>query len=90
MINRLLVLFAPPHFADEEKSRVAVLLNTILFSLVGLLVVVNLLLIVVQYAVAKVKQHDVIIYRRGGVFFLSIPHSVLEFIARGGNEEHTN
>jgi GAF domain-containing protein len=50
MINRLLVLFAPPHFADEEKSRVAVLLNTILFSLVGLLVVVNLMLIVVSVA----------------------------------------
>ena len=50
MMNRLLVLFAPPVFADEEKSRVAVLLNTILYSLIGLLVAVNIMLIAVSLA----------------------------------------
>ncbi len=38
----------PPVFGDEEKTRVAALLNTILFSLIGLLVVVNIILIVLS------------------------------------------
>jgi putative methionine-R-sulfoxide reductase with GAF domain len=46
MINRLKLFLAPPVFQDEEKTRVAALLNTILYSLIVLLVVVNLILII--------------------------------------------
>lgn len=48
MINRLRLFFAPPTFLDEEKNRVARLLHTILYSLIILLVVVNLILIPVS------------------------------------------
>lgn len=45
MINRLKLFLAPPVFEDQDKTRVAALLNTILYSLIGLLIVVNLILI---------------------------------------------
>lgn len=48
MINRLKLFLVPPVFQDEDKTRIAALLNTILFSLIGLLVVVNILLIVLS------------------------------------------
>ena len=48
MINQIRSFFAPPTFDDKEKTRVAALLNTILFWLILLLVVINPILIVVS------------------------------------------
>jgi len=45
MINRLRLFFAPPTFEDQEKTRVAAILNTILYSLILMLVVLNLILV---------------------------------------------
>jgi len=43
MINRLRLFLAPPVFQDEDKTRIAALLNTILFSLVAVFVVGTIL-----------------------------------------------
>lgn len=48
MINRFRPFFTPPSFADEEKSRTATLLYTILYSLILLLVVINVFLIAIS------------------------------------------
>lgn len=48
MIDRLRLFFAPPIFEDKEKTRIAALLNIILYSLILVLVVINLVLIPVS------------------------------------------
>lgn len=49
MINRIRKFFAPPVFDyDEDKTRVAALLNTILWSQLGVVIVINILLGVVS------------------------------------------
>jgi GAF domain-containing protein len=45
MMNKLRQFFAPPIFEDREKTRVAALLNTVLYSLITLLVVLYLSLL---------------------------------------------
>src|SRR4030095_954963 len=45
---RIKAVFAPPVFKDEEKTRVAALLNTVLYSLVLLLVFINVALVLVS------------------------------------------
>lgn len=48
MLNQIRSFLAPPVFADREKTRVAALLNTILFWMISLLVAVNVILSVVN------------------------------------------
>jgi putative methionine-R-sulfoxide reductase with GAF domain len=43
MIDKLRLLFAPPVFEDQEKSRIAAILNTVVYSLIAMLVVLNLI-----------------------------------------------
>jgi putative methionine-R-sulfoxide reductase with GAF domain len=43
MIDKLRLLFTPPVFEDQEKTRIAALLNTILYSLIAMLVLLNLI-----------------------------------------------
>jgi putative methionine-R-sulfoxide reductase with GAF domain len=50
----------PPVFGDEEKTRVAALLNTILFSLIGLLVVVNIILILLSLLTATPYANPIV------------------------------
>src|SRR5215213_8275941 len=45
---RIKAIFAPPVFEDQEKTRVAALLNTVLYSLILLLVFVNVALVLVS------------------------------------------
>jgi hypothetical protein len=47
MINKLREFFAPPIFEDQEKTRVAALLNTVLYSLIALMVVLYLSLVTI-------------------------------------------
>jgi GAF domain-containing protein len=60
MINRLKLFFEPPVFKDEEKTRTAALLNTILYSLIVLLVVVNIILIVVSLLTATPYANPIV------------------------------
>jgi GAF domain-containing protein len=43
MIDKLRLFFAPPVFEDQEKTRIAAILNTVLYSLIVMLVVLNLI-----------------------------------------------
>ena len=45
MINKLRSFFTPPVFEDEEKTRIAAILNVILYSLILLLVLLDLALV---------------------------------------------
>jgi hypothetical protein len=45
MINKLRRFFAPPIFEDQEKTRIAALLNTVLYSLISILVLLNLIFV---------------------------------------------
>lgn len=45
MINKLRSFFTPPVFEDEEKTRIAAILNVILYSLILLLVLLDLSLV---------------------------------------------
>ena len=48
MIDQIRSFLAPPQFEDKEKTRVAALLNTVLFWLISLLVAINIILTVVN------------------------------------------
>ena len=93
MINRLRLFLAPPVFADEEKSRIAALLNTILYSLIVLLILVNLLLVLaslltgVPYASPMVSVVATLIFiglvalmRMG---YISQVSTILSFVVSG-------
>ena len=60
MMTQFRSFLTPPVFGDEEKTRVAALLNTILFSLIGLLVVVNILLIVLSLLTATPYANPIV------------------------------
>jgi len=45
MINKFRLFFAPPIFEDQEKTRIAALLNTVLYALILMLIVLNLIFI---------------------------------------------
>ena len=46
-MNKLRLFFAPPIFEEQEKTRVAILLNTVLYSLIVLMVVLYLSLVTI-------------------------------------------
>ncbi len=46
MMNKLRLFFAPPIFEDQEKTRIAAILNIVLYSFIFMLILLNLILVV--------------------------------------------
>lgn len=60
MINKLRQFFAPPIFEDQEKTRIAAILNTVLYSCITMLVVLNMIL-VMQSLISGQEFPDLIV-----------------------------
>jgi putative methionine-R-sulfoxide reductase with GAF domain len=78
MMNKLRLFFAPPTFEDQEKTRIAAILNRVLYSLIVMLILLNLIF-TIQSLVSQQALPDPIV----SVIAISI-FIVLIFLMRLG------
>src|SRR5215211_4728869 len=71
MINKLRLFFAPPIFEDQEKTRVAALLNAVLYSLIVLMVFLYLSLVTIGL-VAKQTLPDAFVFVMAIIIFIGL------------------
>jgi putative methionine-R-sulfoxide reductase with GAF domain len=93
MINKFRPFFAPPVFEDQEKTRVASLLNTVLYSLILLLVVLYVVFLTISlvskqalpdpsvFVISIITFIGLIVFMRLG--FVSQVSLVLSFVTSG-------
>jgi putative methionine-R-sulfoxide reductase with GAF domain len=71
MMNKLRLFFAPPVFEDPEKTRVASLLNTVLYSLIALMVALYLSLATIGL-IAQQDLPDAFVFVIACVIFIGL------------------
>jgi putative methionine-R-sulfoxide reductase with GAF domain len=71
MINKLRPFFAPPIFEDQEKTRVAALLNTVLYSLIVVMVVLYVALVAVSL-ISKQDLPDAFVFAMASIIFIGL------------------
>src|SRR5687767_3593656 len=71
MINKLRPFFAPPIFEDQEKTRVAALLNTVLYSLIVVMVVLYVALVAVSL-ISKQDLPDAYVFAMASIIFIGL------------------
>ncbi len=70
-MNKLRLFFAPPMFEDQEKTRVAALLNTALYSLIVLMVFLYLSLVTIGL-VSKQALPDPFVFVLASIIFIGL------------------
>jgi putative methionine-R-sulfoxide reductase with GAF domain len=71
MINNLRLFFTPPVFEDQEKTRVAALLNTVLYSLILLMVFLYLSLVTIGL-VSNQALPDPFVFVLANIIFIGL------------------
>ena len=93
MINKLPSFFAPPVFEDEEKTRIAAILNAILFSIILILALLDLSLVFSSLSSDQAAPDQFVFVFAGAIFaglivlmrlgFVSQVSLVLSFVISG-------